>query len=131
YSSAFLTLSLLTVMSPLAFTSSAPKLWKMAPQVSTESAVVPSPMPNGKPALWQAAAALRKVLSVQSSALGGAPAGYMAWTSMPACCFRRSMREVGPLNWAPGVAGTPSHLPSITPRYCVIALGRAVLLDQR
>src|SRR5262245_66631004 len=61
YSSAFLTLSLLTVMSPLAFTSSASKPWKMAPQVSTESAVVPSPMPKGTPALWQAAAALRKV----------------------------------------------------------------------
>ena len=44
----------------------------MAPQVSTELAVVPSPMPNGKPALWQAAAALRKVSSVQLSALGGA-----------------------------------------------------------
>ena len=32
------------------------------------------------------------------------------------------MRDVGPLNWAPGVPGTPSHLPSILPRYCVIAL---------
>ena len=51
--------------------------------------------------------------------------------SMPACCFRRSMRDVGPLNWAPGVAGTPSHLPSILPRYCRDRAGRAVLLDQR
>ena len=42
----------------------------MAPQVSTESAVVPSPMPNGTPALWQAAAALRKVSSVQFVGLG-------------------------------------------------------------
>ena len=61
----------------------------------------PRPMPNGMPALWQASAAFRKVSSVQASALGGAPAGYIAWTSMPACCFIRSMREHGPLIWLP------------------------------
>ena len=45
-------------MSPLAFTSCAPKEWKIAPAVSTLSDVVPRPMPKGKPALWQASAAL-------------------------------------------------------------------------
>ncbi len=49
---------------------------------------------------------------VQSSALGGLPAGYIAWTSMSAYFFIRSMREQGPLIWLPTQAGTPSHLPS-------------------
>ncbi len=70
-------------------------------------------MPNGLPALWQASAALRKVSSVQVSAFGALPAGYMACTSMPACCFIRSMREHGPLIWLPTVAGTAIHWPSI------------------
>src|SRR5258706_10812898 len=64
YSSACLTLSVFTVMSPLALTSSAPWLRKMAPQVSTESEVVPRPMPKGTPPLWQASAALREVSRV-------------------------------------------------------------------
>ena len=88
----------------------------MAPAVSTESEVVPSPMPNGNPALWQASAAFRKVSKVQFSAFGAAPAGYMACTSMPACCFMRSMREQGPLIWLPMVAGTASQRPLARPR---------------
>ena len=67
-------------------------------------------MPNGWPPLWQASAALRKVSKVQASALGGAPAGYIACTSMPASCFIRSMREHGPLIWLPTVAGTREPL---------------------
>ena len=78
--------------------------------------VVPRPMPNGKPALWQASAALRNVSSVQFSALGALPAGYIACTSMPACCFIRSMREHGPLIWLPIVAGTASQWPLARPR---------------
>ena len=74
-------------MSPFSLTSIAPKPWKIAPIVSLLSPVLPTPMPNGLPPFWQASAALRKVSSVQSSALGGAPAGYIACTSIPANCF--------------------------------------------
>src|ERR1700738_2402969 len=96
-------------MLELASTSCAPKARKNAPAVSTESLVRPSPIPNGKPPLWQASAALRNVSVVQLSALGGAPAGYIAWTSISAYFFIRSIREQGPLIWLPIVAGTPSH----------------------
>src|SRR3954462_14810991 len=65
YSSAWRTGSDLTVISPLALTNCAPKPWNQAPAVSTESVVPPRPMPNGKPALWQASAAFRKVSNVQ------------------------------------------------------------------
>ena len=75
------------MMSPFSLTSTAPKAWKIAPIVSTLSDVVPRPMPNGWPPLWQASAAFRKVSKVQSSALGASPAGYIAWMSMPACFF--------------------------------------------
>src|SRR6266702_3111484 len=111
-----------TVTLPLASTSMAPNEWKIAPAVSTESGVVPSPMPNGKPAFWHASAALRNASSVQFSAFGGAPAGYMACTSMPACCFIRSMREHGPLIWLPIVAGTAIQRPWDLPRYSTVAL---------
>src|SRR5215469_2292462 len=94
----------------------------MAPQVSTLSVVSPSPIPKGKPPFWQASAALRNVSSVQLSALGGEPAGYISCTSMPAYFFIRSMREQGPLIWLPQVAGTPSHLPSDCPRYLTVPL---------
>ena len=57
-----------------------------------------------------------------ASAFGAAPAGYIAWTSMPACCFIRSMREHGPLIWLPTVAGTATHLPSALPRYSTVPL---------
>ena len=79
-------------------------------------------MPKGTPALWQASAAFRKVSVVHASALGASPAGYIAWTSMPACFFIRSMREQGPLIWLPTQAGTPSHFPSATPRYFTVPL---------
>src|ERR1700744_3652164 len=91
--------SVFTVKSPLALTSSAPNDWKIAPAVSTESDVSPRPMPKGLPPLKQASAAFRKVSNVQSSALGGLPAGYIACTSMLANFFIRSMREQGPLIW--------------------------------
>ncbi len=55
--------------------------------------------------MWQASAAFRNVSVVQSSAFGGAPAGYIAWTSMLACFFIRSMREQGPLIWLPIAGG--------------------------
>ena len=109
-------------MSPLAFTSCAPKLWKIAPAVSTLSDVLPRPMPKVAPALWQASAAFMKVSRVQFSAFGGPPAGYIAWMSMPACCFSMSMREQGPLIWLPIVAGTASHLPPTLPRYSTVPL---------
>ena len=69
-------------------------------------AVVPNPIPNGYPALWQACAAWRKASNVQASAFGGPPAGYMVCRSMPACCLSKSMREHGPLTLLPLVAGT-------------------------
>ena len=81
-------------------------------------------------ALWQASAALRKVSSVQLSALGALPAGYIACTSMPACCFIRSMREHGPLIWLPTVAGTASHWPLSLAEILDRAVDGAVLLDQ-
>src|SRR5262245_11065845 len=109
-------------MLSLASTSTAPYEWKIAPAVSTLSAVVPRPMPKGKPALWQASAALRKASSVQASAFAGLPAGYIACTSMPAYCFIKSMREQGPLIWLPTVAGTATQLPLILPRYSTVAL---------
>src|ERR1700730_18868900 len=115
-------------MLELASTSCAPKARKNAPAVSTESLVVPSPIPNGKPPLWQASAALRNVSVVQLSALGGAPAGYIAWTSTLAYFFIRSMREQGPLIWLPIVAGTPSHLSLALPRYCTVPLTPPVCL---
>jgi hypothetical protein len=111
----------LAVIFPSASTSVAPKDWKTAPTVSTESVVVPRPIPNGTPALWHASAALRKASSVQSSALGGCPAGYMACTSMPACFFIRSMRVHGPLMLEPGVEGTASQCPSARARYLTVS----------
>ena len=109
-------------MSPLAFTSWAPKAWNRAPALSTLSDVWPRPMPNGLPPFWQASAALRKLSRFQASALGAPPAGYIAWMSMPACFFSRSMREHGPLIWLPEVAGTASHLPFTLPRYSTVPL---------
>jgi len=103
-------------MLPLASTRLAPKDWKIAPDVSVLSSVVPSPMPKGTPAFWQASAALSMASSVQASAFGGPPAGYIATTSMPACFFIRSMREQGPLIWLPTVAGTASQRPSARAR---------------
>src|SRR4051794_26552372 len=111
YSITCRTLSDFTVILPSLSTSSAPKDWKKAPILSTESVVWPSPRPNGTPALWQASAAFRNVSMFQLSALGASPGGYMATTSIPACCFIRSMREQGPLIWLPGVAGIAIHLP--------------------
>ena len=70
----------------------------------------------------QSSAAFRKASNVQASALGGAPAGYIACTSMLAYCFKRSMREHGPLIWLPAVAGTASHLPLSLPRYSTVPL---------
>ena len=62
------------------------------------------------PPLWQASAAFRKVSVVQSSALGGLPAGYISWTSMLAYFFIRSMREQGPLIWLPTHGGNAEPL---------------------
>ena len=81
--------------------------------------------------MWQASAAFRNVSVVQLSAFGGAPAGYIACTSMPACFFIRSMREQGPLIWLPTQAGTPSHLPSGLAEIFDGAVDVAVLLDER
>src|SRR5437879_12606559 len=78
-------------------------------------------MPNGKPPFWQASAAFRNVSSVQLSALGGEPAGYISCTSIPAYFFIRSMRVQGPLIWLPIVAGTPSPLASDWPRYFTVS----------
>src|ERR1043165_4802053 len=75
YSSAWRTASVFTVMSPLALTRYAPYALNHAPAVSTESVVWPRPMPNAKPAFWQASAALRNVSKFQLSAFGALPAG--------------------------------------------------------
>src|SRR4051812_29648229 len=48
-----------TVMLPLASTSSAPKARKRAPIQSALSVVPPSGSPNGNPALWHFSAAIR------------------------------------------------------------------------
>ena len=109
-------------MLPLASTRAAPNDWKIAPAVSTIVVRRAETDPEGKPALWQASAALRNASSVQLSAFGGLPAGYIASTSMPACCFIRSMREHGPLIWLPVVAGTASHWPPARPRYSTVWL---------
>ena len=109
-------------MLPFSSTSMAPWAWKKAPAVSIESVVPPRPMPNGLPPLWQASAAFRNVSSVQLSALGAPPAGYMACTSMPASDFIRSMREQGPLIWLPTVAGTTRQAPLTLPRYSTVSL---------
>src|SRR5258707_15167343 len=53
HSSAWRTGSDLTVMLPLASTSAAPNDWKTPPAVSTEYRVVPRPMPDAKPPLWE------------------------------------------------------------------------------
>src|SRR6266851_5218711 len=70
-----LTLSVLTVMSPLAFISSAPNARNSAPTHRYESVVRPSGRPNSCPALWHFSAAARKASQVQSASLGGLPAG--------------------------------------------------------
>src|SRR5262249_805544 len=75
YSSGWRTGSLFTVTLPLASTSIAPNEWKIAPAVSTESAVTPSPMPKPLPAFWHASAAFISASSVHASACGAAPAG--------------------------------------------------------
>ena len=87
-------------------------------------------MPKGTPALWQASAALRKVSRVQFSAFGALPAGYIACTSMPACCFIRSMREHGPLIWLPTVAGHARATALGAAEILDGAVDVAVLLDQ-
>src|SRR5258707_10918582 len=75
HSTAWRTGSDLTVMLPLASTSAAPNDWETAPAASTESGVVPSPMPNANPPLWSASCALANASNVQASALGGLPTG--------------------------------------------------------
>src|ERR1041384_2937091 len=115
-------------MLPLASTRSAPYDWKIAPAVSTLSSVWPSPMPNGWPPLWQASAALSIASSVQASALGGLPAGYIACTSMPASCFIRSMREHGPLIWLPTQVGTATQRPLLCARYSTVGLTLPLIL---
>src|SRR5260370_38330421 len=102
-------------MSPLASTSMAPKPWKIAPAVSTLSPVVPSPMPNGRPPLWQASAALRNASNVQASALGGAPPGDIARTAIPAAFLLRRMGAHGPLILPHHECGAPRHVPATLP----------------
>ena len=80
--------------------------------------------------MWQASAALSMASSVQASAFGALPAGYIACTSMPACFFIRSMREHGPLIWLPTQAGTATHLPLARARYSTVGLTLPLLLDQ-
>ena len=71
YSSAWRTVSVLTVMLPLASTSvGAERLEDRAGGIDRLSSVVPRPMPNGSPALWQASAAFSMASSVQPSAFG-------------------------------------------------------------
>jgi hypothetical protein len=99
-------------------------------RVSTESEVVPRPMPNGRRPCGRLRPPSGSCRDSSSSAFGALPAGYSAWMSMPACCFSRSMREHGPLIWLPAVAGTASHLPPGTAEILDRAVDRAVLLDQ-
>ena len=80
--------------------------------------------------MWQDSAAFRNVSSVQLSAFGGLPAGYIACTSMSAYFFIRSMREQGPLIWLPMLAGTPSHLPFGLAEVSDRVVYFAVLLDK-
>ena len=82
-------------------------------------------MPKGTPALKHFSAAARNVSNVQflaSSWLVGPSPGYIATTSMPACCFIRSRREHGPLICEPGVAGTAIQRPFWCARYSTTGL---------
>src|SRR5688572_12568479 len=99
---------------PLASTNSAPNDASSEPWVSTLSAVVPRPMPNGLPALKQASAALSimSLFQALASAVSGATAaGYISTTSMPANSFIMLIRAAGPLFWVPQLVGTATHLP--------------------
>ena len=90
YSSAWRTAADLIWMAPLASTSSAPKEAKSEPAVSTLSAVVPRPMPNGLPALKQASAAFSMASLVHafaSAVSGTSAAGYIFTRSSPANSF--------------------------------------------
>src|SRR4029453_11541013 len=109
-------------MLPFSSTSGAPNDWKIAPAVSTLSSVTPRPMPNGLPALWQASAALSIASKVQASALGGPPAGYIPWMSMPACFFNRRRPDHGPLIGPPTQAGAAIHLLLARTRYSTVGL---------
>jgi len=130
YSRTCLTASDLTMISPFELTSCAPCAWKSAPTQSTESPNWLSGRPNGTPALAHFSAATRNVSQVQLSALGGAPAGYMACTSIPACCFMRSMREQGGLSALMTAHGTATHLPFTLPRYSAVRFGAPLVFTR-
>src|SRR3990167_2543415 len=114
YSSHARTASDLIWILPLASTSSAPNEASSDPWVSTLSAVVPSPIPNGLPALKQASAAFSMASLVHAFASvvsGTFAAGYIFTTSIPANSFIMLMRAAGPLFCVPQLDGTATHLP--------------------
>src|SRR5262249_15801596 len=111
------TVSVLTVILPLASTRSAPKERNRAPTHFCVSVVPPIGSPNAYPALCSFCAAVEKVSQVQSAtpAAGSAPAGYMACTSMPACSFSRSNRVQHGRVRLPRVDGTTTQCPLTFP----------------
>ena len=103
----------------------------MAPTVSTESLVVPRPMPNGTPALWQASAALRNVSSVQPSALGGLPGRIQGLHVDAGVLLHHVDARARPLDVG---AGGGRHREPMSVRVAEIrdrVVDGAVLLDQR
>src|SRR5262249_21665000 len=109
-----------TVTLPSASTRVDPWLANTAPTQSTESDVVPSGMPNGKPALAHFSAAVRKKSQVHlsvNSLSSGALAGYILVTSRPTCSLNRSMRAQGGFAWLPTQVGTDAQWPVCLPRY--------------
>src|SRR5262245_10911984 len=92
---------------------------------------MPRPMPKAKPAFWHASAAFMKVSSVQFSALGGLPAGYIACTFDTGVLLHKVDARAGALDLAadrrrnrqPAVLRSPEV--GDGPVHC------AVLLDER
>src|SRR5580704_946714 len=99
HSSTCLVASDLTVMSPLALTSSAPWAASTAPATLIESVQVLSPSPNGCPPLAHFSAAVMKVSHVQlsTSSLSGVPPGpgYIFCRSSPTYSLNMSIRAQG------------------------------------
>ena len=87
-------------------------------------------MPNGIAGLVARLGRLEHGVERPAIRLRRAPAGYIACTSMPACCFIRSMREHGPLIWLPTRAGTATQRPSDLRQILDGRFDLAVELDQ-
>ena len=120
YSSTCFTASDLTVMLPLASTRSrAVGMEQRAHPVDRIGGLPEAEADrDSRPCGSFSAAASKRVPGpgFRERLVGGAPAGYIFWRSIPACCLNRSMRPQGPLIWLPGVAGMAIQCPSVAAR---------------